>query len=672
MSDPHLIPRLTIQRRVLMRQRRATYEGVPMIAQVWPISTVRTLVLILAALLFSSQLAFAQFTQQGPKLVGTGAVVPSEQGFSVALSGDGNTAIVGGYFDNNGTGAAWVYTRSNGAWTQQGSKLVGTGAVGGADQGQSVALSADGNTAILGGPGDNNGIGAAWVFTRSSGVWTQQGNKLVGSGAVGSALQGVSVALSADGNTALVGGPSDNGAISDAAVGAAWVFTRSGGVWAQQGDKLVGTGAVGTSDQGWSVALSADGNTAILGGPSDNGGSFCGAVGAAWVFTRSGGIWTQQGSKLVANDAVVPSYQGSSVAISADGNTALVGGPSDNGGVSGDGIGAAWVYTRSSGVWTQQGNKLVGTGAVVPSNQGSSVAISADGNTAILGGPRDGNSDGFGNAVGAAWVFTRSDGVWTQQGDKLVGSGAVGFANQGSSVAISADGNTANLGGQGDNSGIGAAWVFVVQSPSLQLTPTTNIVTSGNPGGPFNPSLFQYQLSATVGSINYSISGYPTWLTPSSTSGAVSTTGTNVTFTVNANANSLGVGTSGPYTITFTNSDNGQVTQTRMATLTVNPPGLQVSSKNIAASGQQGGPFSPTSFSYSLNAASGSVKYTITNVPKWLTETPASGTVTTRAASVTFRINTAVADKLSVGTNISNIDFNDTTNNHRPPDLRRV
>jgi hypothetical protein len=136
-----------------------------------------------------------------------------------------------------------------------------------------------------------------------------------------------------------------------------------------------------------------------------------------------------------------------------------------------------------------------------------------------------------------------------------------------------------------------------------------------------------------------------------------------VTFTVNANAKSLGVGTSGPYTITFTNSDTGQGTQTRMATLTVNPPGLQVSSKNIAASGQQGGPFSPTSFSYSLNATSGSVKYTITNVPKWLTETPASGTVTTRAASVTFGINTAVADKLSVGTNISNINFNDTTNN---------
>ena len=84
-----------------------------MIAQVWPISTVRasTLVLIFAALLFSSQLALAQFTQQGPKLVGSDAInspFGSFQGTSVALSADGNTAIVGGEFDNDETGAAWV------------------------------------------------------------------------------------------------------------------------------------------------------------------------------------------------------------------------------------------------------------------------------------------------------------------------------------------------------------------------------------------------------------------------------------------------------------------------------------------------------------------------------------------------------------------------------------
>ena len=168
---------------------------------------------------------------------------------------------MGGPDDNSDTGAAWVFTRSGGVWTQQGSKLVGTGAVGTAGQGLSVALSADGNTAIVGGAADNSDTGAAWVYTRSGGVWTQQGSKLVGTGAVGTAEQGVSVALSADGNTAIVGGPGDN-----SNTGAAWVYTRSGGVWTQQGSKLVGTGAVGPAEQGHSVALSADGNTAIVGG----------------------------------------------------------------------------------------------------------------------------------------------------------------------------------------------------------------------------------------------------------------------------------------------------------------------------------------------------------------------------------------------------------------------
>ena len=99
-----------------------------------------------ATVLLSSQLALAQFTQQGPKLVGTGTAGGAGQGLSVALSGDGNTAIVGGPDDNSGAGAAWVFTRSGGVWTQQGTKLVGTGAIGAAMQGYSVSLSADGNT----------------------------------------------------------------------------------------------------------------------------------------------------------------------------------------------------------------------------------------------------------------------------------------------------------------------------------------------------------------------------------------------------------------------------------------------------------------------------------------------------------------------------------------------
>ncbi|WP_316189345.1 hypothetical protein [Bradyrhizobium sp. SZCCHNS1054] len=376
--------------------------------------------------------------QPGSRLIGTGAVGPSEQGWSVALSADGNTAIVGGSVDNKLTGAAWVFTRSDDVWTQQGSKLVGTSVVGQAGQGVSVALSADGDTALVGGPYDNSRTGAAWVFTRSGGAWTQQGSKLIGAGAVGNAAQGAAIALSADGNTAIVGGSQDS-----LRAGAAWVFTRSGGVWTQQGSKLVGTGAVGNAAQGAAVALSADGNTAIVGGPLDDS-----YAGAAWVFARSDGVWKQLGSKLIGTGAVGKAGQGFSVALSADGNTAIVGGLGDN-----KYTGAAWVYSRSGATWSQQGSKLVGSRAVGEARQGHSVAMSADGNTAIVGGLGDNSYSG------AAWIYSRSGATWSQQGDKLVGVGAMGHAEQGFSAALSADGNTAVVGGIADNRVTGAAWI---------------------------------------------------------------------------------------------------------------------------------------------------------------------------------------------------------------------
>jgi hypothetical protein len=401
------------------------------------------LVLLLAAGLFP--VARAQFIQQGNKLVGTGSVGSAQEGVSAALSGNGNTAIIGGNTDNNSTGAVWIFTRLGAAWSQQGNKLVGTGAVGSARQGISVAISADGNTAIAGGRLDNGGVGAAWVYTQTNGAWSQQGNKLGASDAVGAAYQST-VALSADGNTAIVGGIGDSNF-----VGAAWVYTRANGVWSQQGSKLVGTGYAGTANQGFSVALSGDGNTAIVGGEVDNSG-----VGAAWVYTRANGVWSQQGSKLLGAGSSGVSNQGFSVALSADGNTAVVGAANDN-----NSVGAVWVYTRANGVWAQQGNKLVGTGSVGVQYQGSSVALSADGNTVLIGAYGDNST------VGAAWIFTRTGGAWAQQGNKLVGAGAAGTAEQGFSVALSADATTALVGGPTDNNSLGAAWVYALPHPAF-------------------------------------------------------------------------------------------------------------------------------------------------------------------------------------------------------------
>ena len=415
-------------------------------------------------------------TQQGPKQVGTGAVGPGSVGYAVSVSADGNTAIVGGPNDNLEAGAAWIFTRSGGIWTQQGAKLVGTGAIA-AQQGASVAISADGNTAIVGGPADNSGVGACWVYVRSGSTWTQQGVKLIGTGATGVAQQSNSVSISADGNTIIIGSYNDGGSPSlNSGVGAFWIFTRSGGVWLQQGPKYRGTGSVGNAGEGYRVALSADGNTAIIGAPYDNSN-----IGAVWIFTRSANSWVQQGAKLVGAGAtggpLGAPLQGSSVALSADGNTALVGAWYDGAivGESGNAIvGAAWVYTRNGNTWAQQGNKLVGTGSTGDTRQGWSAALSADGNTALVGGNNVSNA-------GAMWVYTRSAGLWTQQGAKPLGATALEAPNEGVPVAISADGSTGLIGAPGDNSVTGAVWPYFSSASPTPVIPPAPIITYTTP-----------------------------------------------------------------------------------------------------------------------------------------------------------------------------------------------
>ena len=177
------------------------------------------------------------YIQQGTKLVGTGASggINPQQGTSVAISGDGNTLASGGIHDNSGIGATWIFTQNSGSWIQQGTKLVGTGGIGSLMfQGTAVSLSGDGNTLAIGGIDDNSAAGAVWIFTRSGTVWTQQGAKLVGTGAIGTAHQGTYLNLSSDGATLVESGTNDNGG-----TGAFWVFKQSGGVWTQFGSKIV-------------------------------------------------------------------------------------------------------------------------------------------------------------------------------------------------------------------------------------------------------------------------------------------------------------------------------------------------------------------------------------------------------------------------------------------------
>jgi hypothetical protein len=272
------------------------------------------------------------------------------------------------------------------------------------------------------------------VFTRSGSTWTQQGGKLTGTGDT-TAKFGDGVALSADGDTALIGGDTDSGG------GAAWAFTRSGSTWTQQGGKLTGAGASGDGQFGDPVALSADGNTALIGGITDN--SF---VGAAWVFTRSGSTWTQQGGKLTAGGESGEGTFGAGLALSADGNAALIGGFRDNASA-----GAVWEFARSGSTWTQQGDKLAGTGEF-----GAGIALSADGNIALIGAPQDGG------AAGTAWVLAQTPSVSEV-------SPSAGPTVGGTSVTITG----VNLGGA-----TGVAFGSVRAASFTVVSPTEIIATS--------------------------------------------------------------------------------------------------------------------------------------------------------------------------------------------------
>ncbi len=393
----------------------------------------------------------------------------SRLGYSVAVSSNGATAIVGAPDYGHFTGAAWVFTRSSeGTWTEQATLTTpeeaeegGTCEEGDEDIcafGRSVALSGDGNTALVGGPRQAHDRGAAWFFVRkpASGggeaEWSLQ-TTLHTPEPDAEGRFGRGVALSADGRTAAIGAT----AIFDGH-GAAWVYVRSGGegeeqTWSEQGSSMTGGEQVGEAHFGVNMALSSDGSTLIVGGPAD-----AGYRGAAWVFTRSASnSWSQVGGKLTGGEEVGDAHFGYSVALAQDGSTALVGGPFDD-----EDIGAAWgfVPAEGGGGWVQEGPKLTdGEGPVERASEGRlfgySVALDGDGDLALVGAPRDGGG------TGAAWLLESSgEGGWSSV-QKLVSSeGSGGKARFGSSVGLRTDGGEAIVGAPSEHHEAGAAWVF--------------------------------------------------------------------------------------------------------------------------------------------------------------------------------------------------------------------
>ena len=180
----------------------------------------------------------------------------------------------------------------------------------------------------------------------------------------------------------------------------------------------------------------------MVGAPADDGaGRF--EQGSAYVFVRSGGVWSQQ-QKLEASDAATFDFFGFSVAIS--GETVVVGARSDER-AAGRNQGSAYVFVRSGGVWSQQ-QKLEASDAAAGDVFGSSVAIS--GETVVVGAVLDDGAAG--RDQGSAYVFVRSGGVWSQQ-QKLEASDAAAVDFFGRSVAIS--GETVVVGASGHSGAAG-------------------------------------------------------------------------------------------------------------------------------------------------------------------------------------------------------------------------
>jgi hypothetical protein len=477
---------------------------------------------------------------------------PSERaqfGDAIALSGDGNTLAVGARAESsaaagiNGnqtdasafsSGAVYVFARAGDRWVQQAYLKASNPGIN--DQfGHLVALSADGNilavsapfedsrsTGVDGDQADNSleQSGAIYVFARRGAVWFQQAYlKASNPGEAEDGDQfGFSLALSDDGTTLAAGAISEDSA--DARIngnqadntannaGAVYVFARTGSRWSQQAyvKSSSPNGADANDLFGYSVSLSADGNTLAVGaydeagssniinGPEDNNAPGTGAV---FVFTRSGASWSRQ-AYLKASTQDRADSLGAWVAISDDGNTVAAGAPDEDslttgintvetghsgriGTLDDISVGAAYVFIRSGTKWFQQAS-FKASNSGIEDWFGVRLALSGDGNTLAVSAPNEDGAakgingrqdDNSAGEAGALYLFTRAGATWTFQ-SYVKGSNTEAFDEFSSGVALSRngalavgarseDGGARGANGNGnDNSvtGSGAVYLF--------------------------------------------------------------------------------------------------------------------------------------------------------------------------------------------------------------------
>jgi len=451
------------------------------------------------------------FTYQ-QSLVAYGAAFDHSFGLSVAISGDTvvvgaedfirhpcdpadfNCSIVGASFTSD-KGSAYVFVRSNGAWTQQQKLMASDGTP---DDGFGASVAIRGERIVVGAWRMNAYQGAAYVFSRRGSSWREQQKLTARKGARSDAF-GMSVALGDD--TIVVGAPwTDDGQLSDA--GSVYVFELSAGTWFAQ--ELVNTPRRAGDAFGFSVAVS--GSTIVVGAPQ-NGPPL--GNGTATIFARTNGVWSWQ-QALVASDGAPGDWFGAAVAV--NGSTVVVGAPYDDFGSVDQG--SAYVFGGNSGVWWQQ-QKLLDFYPGDSDRFGSSVAT--NGKMVVVGAPND---DLFGRRQGSALVYEFGGGAWRVHQWLLFMASTSSFfgysvaINEGTVVAGAPNGFW--LGGSVhvfDTNTRPSIWADVVPRPSSFQSIRAVIATVGDSQD--NPSALTVTVNgaagATVNGVSISAIGVDQW-----------------------------------------------------------------------------------------------------------------------------------------------------------------
>jgi len=333
------------------------------------------------------------------KLTAFGPAAGDEHGISSAI--DGDTVVVGAWRRNADMGSVYVYTRSGTTWgLPQTLTRPGTGGFG-----RSVAI--DGDTLVVGAPGAGGGIGDANVFVRSGSSWAHQAQLL---GEFTSQEFGYSVGISGD--SIVVGDRYHHPMYPAPAIGpgAAFVFTRSGTIWSQQ-QRLANAAGLMFDEFGFTTAI--EGDRILVGVPGDDDLGL--NAGSTFVYLRSGTTWTVEDHVYASGGGMLQVF-GLQVALSGD--TALISsrvGPS--------GIGDAHVFARSGSTWTEQTRLLPADHANCgASGCGYGFSVALDVGTAVVG--KIGGKDSSGVATGSAHVFTRQGTTWREEAKVTPSDGA--------------------------------------------------------------------------------------------------------------------------------------------------------------------------------------------------------------------------------------------------------